>query len=44
VPPHYKPGNEVQYLNYLDHPLKVKNGDKTFQNQTELFGQPSKDF
>jgi len=44
IPPHYKPGDEVPYLNYLDDPLTMKLADKIYLNQTKLFGTPGKEF
>jgi len=44
LPPNYRPGNEVAYLNYMDHPVKVKVADQVYPNQARLFGKPDKDF
>jgi len=44
APPHYKPGNEIIYLNYLDHPINVKIAGNVNDNQARLFGVPGKGF
>ena len=44
IPPHYKPGEEVSYLNYLEHPLTLKIADQVYENQVRLYGKPGKDF
>jgi len=44
TPPHYKAGDEVQYLNYLDSPLEIKVAGEAVENQVRLFGQPGEDF
>jgi len=44
APPNYKPGVEVIYLNYLDHPIRVRVGDQIFENNVRLFGVPGKGF
>jgi hypothetical protein len=44
APPHYKPGKEVAYLNYLDHPIRLRVGDQTYENKVSLYGTPGKAF
>lgn len=44
TPPNYKPGDEVAYLNYLDHPLVVKIKEKEFVSQVKLIAKVSKKF
>jgi hypothetical protein len=36
TPPHYKRGDEVQFLNYMDHPLKIKIGSLESDSQPLL--------
>jgi len=43
-PPHYKPGGEVPYLNYMDHPITVKINGTLYENQARIFGKPGKGF
>ena len=40
--PHYKPGDEIQYVNYLDHPLKIRVGEEEGVNQSLLIAKLGK--
>jgi hypothetical protein len=44
APPNYKPGVEVIYLNYLDHPIRLRVGNQIYENDVRLFGVPGKEF
>ena len=44
TPPNYQPGDEVAYLNYLDHPLVLKIKENQFVSQVKLCARVGKGF
>ncbi len=43
-PPHYKPGDEVRFLQVRDNPVRIRIGDRETVNPQNLYGLVGKDF